>query len=227
VRLIFAGEPVGPSTVFEESHTLNSKSTLSILAAVSALFLSLAAAGQAVPAADTASPEPVARAVRYEGFIGYGYTSLNQVSGSRNGLQGINASVTRDWGKFFGLTADGGYYRYAYDTTNPGANSIAATPTVTLVLLGPVVHADLFGHVSGFVHLLLGGEHTGGEFEVPNIALAGGLGGGLDYQLRPHLFLRASGDDIEAAFAQDPNGENNSQHKHRNSRASFGLVYKF
>jgi hypothetical protein len=199
---------------------------LSILAVVPAVFMPLAATSQIAPdrppRAEQAEP-----AYKYELFAGYGYTSLNQVNQSRNGLQGVNVSVTRDWGKHFGLTADGGYYAYAYDATNPGS------PSVDTLLVGPVLHANLFKHIDGFFHVLLGGEHTGGESATPRVSFAGGAGVGMDYILSPHFALRASGDDIFSSFSANTNpavcpiASVCSAHRNGNSRAAFGLVYKF
>jgi len=105
------------------------------------------------------------------------------------------------------------------------------------VLLGPVVHAKLFGHYDGFLRVLLGGEHIGGVNAYPNLSFAGGVGGGMDYNLSSHFSLRASGDDIVSSFVAPvyPAGSTSgctqnsgcSPHEHRSSRASFGLVYKF
>ena len=79
-----------------------------ILAMVPAAFLPLAAIGQIEPEkAPATQNEPT---TKYEVFAGWGYTSLNQVSQSRSGLQGVSLSVTRDWGKYFGVTAEGGHY---------------------------------------------------------------------------------------------------------------------
>ena len=206
------------------------KFLIAILAVVPAVFMPLAATSQIAPdrAPRTEQAEP---SYKYEVFAGYGYTSLNQVNQSRNGLQGVNVSVTRDWGKYFGLTADGGVYKYAYNATNPG------NPSVDMVLLGPVLHANLFRHLDGFVHVLLGGEHTGGENATPKLSFAGGAGIGMDYELSPHFALRALGDDIASSFVAPvyPSGSGASctttsgcsPHQHRNSRAAFGLVYKF
>jgi hypothetical protein len=199
---------------------------LSILAVVPAVFMPLAATSQIAPdrPARTEQAEP---SYKYEVFAGYGYTSLNQVNQSRNGLQGVNISVTRDWGKYFGVTADGGYYAYPYDTTNPG------DPKVYLVLFGPVLHANIFKNLDGFFRVLLGSEHTAGENATPKLSFAGGVGAGMDYKLSPRFTLRASGDDIASSFAANTNqyvcssGANCSPHERRNSRAALGLVYKF
>ena len=50
-------------------------------------------------------------------------------------------------------------------------------------MLGPGVHANLYGNLSGVVFAELGVEHTGGEQMSPNISFAGGFGGGLTYSL--------------------------------------------
>jgi hypothetical protein len=205
---------------------LKRKLLLSILAVVPAVFMPLAATSQIAPdrPAHTEQAEP---SYKYEVFAGYGYTSLNQVNQSRSGLQGVNVSVTRDWGKHFGVTADGGYYAYSYGGTNPGS------PAVDMLLLGPVLRANIFKNVDGFFRVLLGGEHTAGENATPSISFAGGIGGGMDYTLSRRFTLRASGDDIASSFAANTNpnvcsaGSNCSPHERRNSRAAFGLVYKF
>jgi hypothetical protein len=196
---------------------------LSILAAIAAALMPLAAASQVAPVRGPRSASQGESSYKYEIFAGYGYTSLNQVNGSRSGLQGGNVSVTRDWGKHFGITADGAYYKYPLVTGNPGE------PSVDAVLFGPVVHAELFRNISGFAHGLLGGEHSGGESQTPNISFAGGFGGGLDYRLGPHLSLRASGDDIASSFSLIDNSKalGYSPHRHWNSRAAFGVVYRF
>jgi hypothetical protein len=205
---------------------LKRKFLLSILAVVPAVFIPLAATSQIAPDRP-ARAEQAEPTYKYDLFAGYGYTSLNQVNESRNGLQGVNVAVTRYWGKHFGITADGGYYAYAYGGTNPGS------PKVDMLLLGPVLHANMFKNIDGFVRVLLGGEHTAGENATPDISFAGGVGAGIDYQLSRRFTLRASGDDIASSFAANTNtyvcsvGANCSPHERRNSRAAVGLVYKF
>jgi hypothetical protein len=195
---------------------------LSILAVVAAALLPLAAAGQIAPE-HSKHVEQGASPYKWEAFAGYGYTSLNQVNQSRYGLQGVNLSLTRDWGKYFGLTADGAYYSDPISSGNPGK------PVVDLVLFGPVLHANITDHLSGFVRVLLGGEHSGGESQTPNISVAGGAGIGMEYKLSQRFALRASGDDIASSFSLIGNTPQlaYSPHMRRNSRAAFGLVYRF
>src|SRR5579863_6348191 len=85
---------------------------ISILAVVPALLLPLAATSQILPhpKAHAEGDEPN---YKYEVYAGYGYTSLNQVNLSRSGLSGVDLAVTRDFGKWFGITADGAFYQYA------------------------------------------------------------------------------------------------------------------
>jgi hypothetical protein len=207
---------------------------LAILAIIPALFMPLAASSQIIHSrhAEKAPEKPVA-SHKYEVFVGYGYTSLNQVYQSRYGLQGVNVSVTRDWGRFFGLTADGAYYKYALNTGGASTGGNPGNPSVDTFLMGPVFHAPLFGHIDGYVRVLLGGAHTGGENATPNISFAGGYGAGLDYRLTQRFSLRLGGDDIQSSFLANANssvcgtGSNCTANKHGNSRAEFGVVYKF
>jgi hypothetical protein len=204
---------------------LKRKLLLSILAMVPALFMPLAATSQIAPDRPPRAPQ-TEPSTKYEVFAGYGYTSLNQVNNSRYGLEGVNVSVTRDWGRFFGVTADGAYYKHPLSSSTPGN---PGDPSVEAVLFGPMLHANLFGHVDGFFHVLLGGEHTGGESMTPKLSFAGGVGAGLDYKLTKRFALRASGDDIASSFSLRDNSPElgYSPHRTRSSRASFGLVYKF
>lgn len=205
------------------------KLLVSILAVTSAAFLPLAATSQIAPDRPARAPRAEA-AQKYEVFAGYGYTSLNQVNQSRYGLEGVNITVTRDWGRFFGITADGAFYKYSLKS---GGDPNPGNPSVDSVLFGPVLHANLFRRYDGFFRVLLGGEHTGGESATPNLSFAGGVGIGIDYKLSTHFSLRASGDDIESSFAANTNpsacpaGSDCSPHKRGNSRAAFGVVYKF
>ena len=199
----------------------------SILALVPAAFLPLAALGQISTTGSSRAADTTDRTFKYEVYGGYAYTSLNQINQSRYGLQGFNVSVTRDWGRYFGVTAEGDYYKWPLG--NPEVVGSDIKPNVTSVFVGPVIHAKLYGNFSGFAHALLGGEHTGGESQTPNISFAGGPGGGMEYSLTPRLSLRASGDFIGASFSLTGNSAElgNSPHKTWDSRASIGAVYHF
>src|SRR6266567_1827691 len=207
---------------FEEIRTLMRKCLLSILAVVPAALMPLAAAGQIAPDRG-ARPEATEPTYKYQVYAGVGYTSLNQVNQSRYGLIGTNVAVTRNFGRFFGVTADGAFYSTSAGSGNPGK------PTVDLVLFGPELHAPLYGHVNIFVRALLGGAHTGGEGQTPDISFAGGAGMGLEYVLTKRFVLRVSGDDIASSFSPTNNSPllGYSPHMRRNSRASIGVAYRF
>src|ERR1700722_7470840 len=100
--------PDEPSTLLR-SFKLKRMLLLSILAMIPAALLPLAASSQILP-----HPKKVAEGdepnYKYEVYGGYAYTGINQVNLSRSGLQGVDLSVTRNFGRYFGLTADGAYY---------------------------------------------------------------------------------------------------------------------
>ncbi len=195
------------------------KLLLSILAVVPAALMPLMATGQIAPERTRApQTEP---SYKYEVFAGWGYTSLNQVNQSRSGLQGVSLSITRNIGKYFGIAAEGGHYAWSVTSTNAG------NPTVDLYMAGPVLHGQLYGPVSGFVHGMIGGAHTGNVSISPDTSLAGGLGIGMDYAVKPRVALRLSGDDIASSFTLSPYVSGDSTHMRWNARVSLGVVYKF
>jgi len=196
------------------------------LAAIPAVFLPLAASSQIIPSQKSAA-EGDETVYKNQVYAGYAYTSLNQVNLSRSGLQGGELSYTRDFGKYFGVTADGAFYKYPY--TTPEVTNSTLTPEVDMVLFGPEIHAELYDKVTGFVHALLGGEHVGGTGQTPNISFAGGGGGGLDYRLTSRISARAAGDVILQSFSVTGNSAQlgYSPHETRNARATIGVVYRF
>ncbi len=209
-------------TKLRETRTLKRKWLISTLAAIPAILMPLAATAQIAPDSGT-RPEPAAPTYKYEIYAGYAYTSLNQVNQSRHGLQGVDINVTRDWGRYFGLTVDGAYFPSSLGSGNPGK------PVVESLMGGPGLHAPIYGQVNGFLRALLGAEHTGGEGMNPKVSFAGGAGGGLEYVLSPHLVLRAEGDDIASSFTLINNTPQlgYSPHERWNARAMFGVVYRF
>ena len=198
---------------------MKSKVLLSFLAVAAAALLPTFATCQVAP--DRVPKEPTGPNYKYEVFAGYGYTSLNQVNQSRSGLQGVTASVTRNFGEHFGLSVDGGHYAWAVTSANTG------NPTVALFLAGPSFHAPLYDKISGFAHVLLGGAHTGNVSISPSVSFAGGAGIGMEYQMSPHFALRAYGDDIASSFTLSPYQSGYSTHMSWNARAGFGVAYKF
>jgi hypothetical protein len=191
------------------------------LALVPAAMMPLAAAGQVAP--DRPSRPEADLTYKYLFYAGASYTSLNQVNQSRYGLIGGDLAVSREFGRFFAITADGSFYSTSVGSGNPG------TPRVDAVLFGPELHGHIFERWSVFARALLGGEHSGGEGQTPNISFAGGGGAGVEYDLRPRWVVRISGDDIAAAFSPINNTPAlaYSPHTTRNSRASIGIGYRF
>lgn len=185
--------------------------------------LSVLAALMPIAAVAQTEAGPAPAPPKYEVYAGFAYTSLNQVDLSRHGLMGGKLSLTRDWGKYFGLMASGDYYKVATGSGNPG------NPSVYSFMLGPEVHADLFGNLSGLVFGEVGMEHTGGENMIPDTSFAGGFGIGMTYKLSNRWSIRASGDRVSASFS--PNGNTPalaySTHRTWNARATIGAVYKF
>jgi opacity protein-like surface antigen len=200
---------------------LKSKILLSIAAAAAAL-MPLAAVGQVAPEkrpkVDSGAP-----AYKYEVYAGFAYTSMNQLNLSRYGLMGGKLALTRDFGRHFGITTTGDYYRPATGTGNPG------NPTVWSITAGPEFRATLYGNVDGFVHVLAGGEHTGGENMTPDVSPAIAFGGGLLYNLSQRWAIRASGDKAYDRFSLANNTPqlDDSSHWHSNARATIGVVYRF
>ncbi|HEY2861701.1 MAG TPA: hypothetical protein VGJ21_25095 [Terracidiphilus sp.] len=188
--------------------------------AVPAAFLPLAAMAQVAPDRPISNTPELPR---YSAYVGFSYTSLNQVNQSRYGLIGANAEVSRNFGRFFAVVIDGGFYPQSLAAGNPG------NPSVSMGLAGPEVHGQIFEKWGVFVHGLLGFEHTGGEEMNPSTSFAGGAGGGIEHTLSPHWALRASGDDIGASFSLRNNTtqQGNSPHRTFNSRAGIGVVYRF
>ncbi len=213
-----------------------------LLAGIPAVLMPLTAMSQAAPAEGQPPADQTAPSYRYEAYAGFGYSSLNQVNQSRYGLMGVDLALTRDWGRFFGLAGKINYYKppLALRTTTSTTSSASGTPvTVTLgnpgdpsiyeVLVFPEIHADIYGPVSGFFHGGMGVEHTGGEGETPSLSFAGGLGGGLTWNLRPRFAIRAYGDRIGASFSLRNNTPQEAYSPHRtwNASGTIGLVYRF
>lgn len=188
----------------------------------------LYAVSQVAPEEGPATAEKTQPAYKYEVYAGFGYTSINQVNRSRYGLMGVDLSVTRDWGRYFGLTGMANYYKPALNIGS-GSNNIGnpGDPSVYEVLVGPELHATLYGNMSGFFHGGLGIEHTGGNEQRPDISFAGGFGGGLTYNLSQRLAIRASGDKIGASFTLISPASGDSPHRTWNSSGTIGIVYRF
>jgi len=189
---------------------------------VPAALLPLAASGQIAPDRGT-RPDRGEPTFNYQVFAGFAYTSINQVNQSRYGLIGFDIAASRNFGRYFALTADGAYFPTSYSTGNPG------NPKVSSLMGGPELHAPLYGKVSVYLRALLGGEHTGGEGMTPKVSFAGGPGIGLEYVMSRRLVLRFGGDDILSSFSLRNNSPQAglSPHKRANARAMIGVAYRF
>jgi hypothetical protein len=199
----------------------------SILAAVAATLVPLTAKAQVNPEARPGSGAS-APGLKYEAYAGFAYSRLRQVSASESysGLLGGKVSLARDWGKYFQLLASGDYYSVGTGRTylpSPGH------PTIYTFLLGPALHATLYGNLSGLVFAQVGGEHTGGEDITPSISFAGGFGGGIAYNFSRNLGVQLTGDRVGASFSLPNNTAQlaNSTHRTWNARGTIGVVYRF
>ncbi len=197
------------------------------LAVVPAVLLPLSAISQA-----SSSEAPAGQAqpsFKYEAYAGFGYTSLNQVNQSRYGLLGVDLSVTRDWGKYFGMSVMGNYYKPSAGSGNGTATGNPGDPSIYELLIGPEVHGNIYGNFSGFFHGGMGVEHTGGEEMSPNLSFAGGFGGGMSYNISPRFAIRASGDRIGASFSLRDNTPELAYSPHRtwNASGTVGVVFRF
>ncbi len=196
----------------------------SMLAVVSAALMPHPAASQvnpeAAPGAEQAATE------KYEAYVGVAYTRLKQVPVSYSGLIGGKASLARDLGKYFQLMGSVDYYKLGTGHAglpNPGH------PTVYTFLVGPALHAKLYGNLSGQVFAEVGGEHTGGENMTPSISFAGGFGGGLAYSLSRRLAVQLTGDRVAASFSLPGNTSQLALSTNRtwDARVTMGVVYRF
>ena len=180
------------------------------------MFLPMTLLGQ-VAKPTTDAPPPLSK---YEVFAGVDYSSANQVKGS-SPLIGFNVGASAKLIKWFGGTVDfGDYLTNATSTTH-------AYPNQTTFLAGPefYIPAD---SLTGFVHVLLGGAHTGGiTGGKPDVSFAYGVGGGFEYAFNKKLSLRISGDDIVSSYVEDPNNLGFSPHSRANARATAGIGYHF
>jgi hypothetical protein len=194
-----------------------------MLAAGSAL-MTMPAGGQVNP---EAAPTPSSGGTyKYTVYGGFAYTSLNQVNESRYGLIGGKGSLTRNWGKYFGLTGAIDYFKPPLSSSSPGN---PGDPSVYTFMVAPEIHANLYENLSGLFFGEVGGEHTGGEGMTPSISFAGGFGGGLEYALGPRFGIRAEGDRVAGSFSLSNNTPQLAYSTHRtwNARASIGVVYHF
>jgi hypothetical protein len=133
--------------------------------------------------------------------IGYQYNRDNLL-GSPFNTHGVNFSLARYFGRWFGVEAQMGvgFLGNTGQTTTPpnlGAKSL-------FVGGGPRLAYRNRSRYEPWVHLVVGMEHlrftqTAGLLGSNN-AIAGDAGGGVDIYLKPHISLRLEGDAIGSRF---------------------------
>ncbi|HEX4322677.1 MAG TPA: hypothetical protein VHZ52_17310 [Acidobacteriaceae bacterium] len=181
-----------------------------------ALLAPMTLAAQVTKPTTNDAPAPF---YRYEVFAGVDYMGANQVKSS-SALIGGNGGVSAKLRKWFGATVDFG--DYPTSATSYGL----VKPTVTTFMAGPefYIPAD---NLTGFFHVLMGGQHTGNAGVKPDISFAYAYGGGFEYMLTKRLALRITGDAILSASVQDPDNQGLSPHTKSDARASAGVAYHF
>lgn len=207
----------------EEKFKLKRTLLFLLLAAVTAALAPKNAIGQVNP---DEAPGAAQAAPKYEVYAGVAYSRIRQVTESYSGLVGGKVSVSRDFGKYFQVMGSGDYYKYGTghsDIPNKG------DPSIYTFLVGPALHATLYGNLSGVIFGEIGGEHTGGEHITPSISFAGGFGGGLAYNLNRRFAVQLTGDRVAASFSLPNNNPvlANSTSRTWNARGTFGIVYRF
>jgi hypothetical protein len=149
---------------------------------------------------------------------GYQYNRIN-LTGTPFNTNGLNTSVVRYFGKWFGVEGQLGV-----GFGNTGATSAPANLNVHSVFVGggPKLAYRRWKGLEPWVHLVIGMENfrfsqTGGLLG-NNTSVAGLGGGGIDYYLYPHVAVRAEMDAIESRFFST---------NQRHFQVVSGLVFNF
>lgn len=183
---------------------------------------------------------------RFEAFGGYAYANASKTFAlHRPNLNGWNASLTGNFNRWFGVTADFGGYYGSSDTAIPvPPNPIPPCAFVppfcpipfTFVNVG--VHFKTHTFLAGpqfswrrerftlFAHELFGAGHTGIDTDRTNFLVPGSssnafalaAGGGIDINLNSRLAWRVQPDYLRTTFFHS---------SQNNLRVSTGLVFKF
>ena len=151
--------------------------------------------------------------------VGYQYNRDN-LTGSPFNTHGVNFSLTRFFGRWFGVEAQAGagFLGNTGQTTVPpnlDAKSIFAG-------VGPKLALRNHSRIEPWIHVLVGLEHfrfsqTAGVLGSNN-ALAGPAGGGIDVYLSPHFAFRGEADAVGSRFFST---------NQRSFQVVGGLVYNF
>ena len=137
-----------------------------------------------------------------ESGLGYSYVSMDFPSTSRVGMNGLDANVTADFLRTFGVRADLGYARTS-NVFNSGHHS-----DVLSYLAGPVFYPFRRRRLTVYVDLLVGGVRVTGV--TPNLAgeqfrgfankLAWVYGVGFQYSVSPSLGIRFDTNILHTAY---------------------------
>ena len=133
--------------------------------------------------------------------VGYQYNRDNLL-GSPFNTHGVNFSLARYFGRWFGVEAQVGV-GFLGNTGQTSTPPNLAAKSI-FVGAGPRLAYRSRSRYEPWVHLTVGLEHyrfsqTAG-FLGSNNAIAGAAGGGLDVYLKPHLALRVEADAVGSRF---------------------------
>jgi hypothetical protein len=163
---------------------------------------------------------------RAEAFGGYSYFRANP---ERFNLNGWNASVSGNLGRWFGVVGDfSGHYGApsVFGFTVPGVNISSHT-----YMGGPKFMLHNRGPVTPFAHFLIGVASVNTRaFVISHSyqALAAAAGGGFDIRLSNHLAIRAvQVDYLMTRFETFEDQLLGSNGRQNNMRLSAGLVFRF
>lgn len=133
--------------------------------------------------------------------IGYHYNRDNLL-GSPFNTHGVNVSMARYFGRWFGVEAQVGVGFLG----NTGQTTTPANLGVKSLLVGGGPRLAYRNHTrfEPWIHLVVGLEHfrfsqTAGLLGSNNV-LAGAAGGGVDVYLKPHISLRTEADALGSRF---------------------------
>jgi hypothetical protein len=133
--------------------------------------------------------------------VGYQYNRDNLL-GSPFNTHGVNFSLARYFGRWFGVEAQVGVGFLG----NTGQTSFPPNLSAKSLFIGggPRLAYRNRSRYEPWAHLTVGMEHfrfsqTAG-FLGSNYAIAGAAGGGLDIYLKPHIALRVEGDAMGSRF---------------------------
>lgn len=150
--------------------------------------------------------------------VGYQYNRVNLL-GTPFNTNGLNASIARYFGRWFGVEGQLGV-----GFGNTGATTTPTDLNVQSLFVGggPRLAFRNRGRIEPWLHFVVGEEHfrfnqTAGVLG-SNTALAGAAGGGVDYLLGTHTAVRVEVDFIGSRFFST---------NQRHFQAVSGLVFNF